>query len=201
MRKAIRDVELAVGLVVEADALPEAEARRAGADVHDHVEDRAARAAHELCLSRLEVHAAQHPSSRARVVVLHEAPVDPQVGQPAGPEGLEEEAARVAVHGGLEQDGPVEACRQALHSGARLSTRSATIPASASDEVAAGEGALRTCSARSVSDDDEVVHEACRRGREPALARPRSRRRSRPGRSRARSRRPRRRRSACWRRA
>ena len=71
----------------------------------------------------------------------------------------------------------------------RSSTRSATCSAIASEEVAAGEGALRTATTRPEARDAEVVDEACRRGRRPGRgrrrARARRRRRAAPGRTRA----------------
>ena len=74
MAEADRDVELVAVLVVELDALPLAERRRAAAQVDDDVEHAAARDAHELALAgvRLEVQPAQRAAARARVVVLDE---------------------------------------------------------------------------------------------------------------------------------
>ena len=151
VREAVRDVELAVALRIELVALPLAEGGRVRADVHEHVEDAPARAAHELRHPGLEVHAAQHAARGARVVVLYPVLADAELLEHARAKGLEEEPARVPVDRGLEQKRPLEACLDQLHAGARLSTRSAISPASASDDVAAGEGALRTCRARSVS--------------------------------------------------
>ena len=86
---------------------------RARARVDDDVEDRAARAAHELRHPRLHVQAAHDPAARARVVVLDEVVVDPQLGQHASAVGLQEEAALVAVHDGLEQQRAVQAVSSA----------------------------------------------------------------------------------------
>ena len=120
MREADGDVELARRLVVELEALPLAVGRRRAAQVDDDVEDPPARAAHELRLAGAdrEVHPAQHALARARVVVLHERLVDAVLGPDVRAVALEEEAARVAVDGGLEQHEAVEAGVEAAHPGA-----------------------------------------------------------------------------------
>ena len=55
------------------------------------------------------------PRGRARVVVLHELVGDPELGEHVRAAGLDEEAARVAVHVGLEQDRALEVGREAAH--------------------------------------------------------------------------------------
>ena len=106
----------AVRLVVELVALPLAERRRAGADVDDHVEDRAAHAAHELRLAGLEMHPAddaraasasgcpERKSARRRPLVEH-----------VRAEALQEEAALVTVHDGLENERPLQRDLGDLH--------------------------------------------------------------------------------------
>jgi hypothetical protein len=106
---------LPVALVLELERLPEPERGRVGADVDDHVEDRAARAAHQLDLTGLEVHAAQHAQPRPRVVVLDEVVVHAQLGQHGLAIRLQEEPARVAVGHGLDEQGSVQACLEAPH--------------------------------------------------------------------------------------
>ena len=108
--EADRDEELAVALVVELVSLPLAVGGRAAAQVDGDVEDPPARAAHQLRLARLglEVQAAQRPLRGARVVLLDELDLDPELGPAVAPEGLDHEAARVAVDVGLEQDDAVE---------------------------------------------------------------------------------------------
>ena len=90
--------------------------------------------------------------------------------------------------------------RQRLRRRVRPGRRSAA--AIASEEVAAGEGALRTCSARSVAEKTKSSTSPAVAGRPPGRARRRRRARRRSGAARARSgRRPRRsaRRKAAWR--
>ncbi len=109
--EADRDPELAVALVVEDVALPLAVGGRAAAQVDGDVVDRPARAADELALARLglEVHAAEGAAlGRARVVLLDEVLVDPELAPAVGPEALDQEAALVAVDGRLDRDQPVD---------------------------------------------------------------------------------------------
>jgi len=82
-----------------------AECRRRPAEVHDHVEHRADRAADELALRVLDlvVEAAQHAAARARVVVLHEVDVDAGGGQCRRFQLSKEEAAVIAEDPGLDQ--------------------------------------------------------------------------------------------------
>ena len=93
--------------------------RRAPAQVDGHVEDPPAGAAHELgdAGADLEVHAAQHPAAGARVVVLDEAIAGgyPQRSWAVLAVGLHEEAALVAVDGGLDHDEAGEAKRHGAH--------------------------------------------------------------------------------------
>ena len=102
MGEADGDVDLVLSLVVELERLPLTERRRARAHVDDHVEDRAARAADQLGhpVADVEVHAAHHAAARARLVVLDELVLDPQVREDVAAVGLGEEAALVAVDGG-----------------------------------------------------------------------------------------------------
>src|SRR5204863_392279 len=76
-------------------------------------------AADELGLpgSGLEVHAAQRAAARARVVVLHELGLDAELLPHVRAEGLDEEAALVAVDCGLEQQDAFEADREGAHGG------------------------------------------------------------------------------------
>ena len=110
MREADRHVQLAQVVVVDLMPFPFPEGRRVAAHVDDDVEDRAERAAHELRLAdaRLQVHPAQHAERRARVVVLHELDVDPELGVRAAPVALEEEPALVAKDCRLDEDRPLE---------------------------------------------------------------------------------------------
>src|SRR4029077_8402044 len=87
----------------------------AAAQVDGDVEDLAASAADQLRLTRLglEVDPAQGALRGARVVVLDELDLDPELGPGVAAEGLEHEAALVAVHLGLDQDDPVQLRRQA----------------------------------------------------------------------------------------
>src|SRR5215211_5105482 len=78
--------------------------------------------------------------------------MDPQLRQDIAAVGLLEEAPFVAVHHRLEQDRAGEPGLETPHGACRLSARSAMSRARASADVAAGEGALRTWRARSVSE-------------------------------------------------
>ena len=115
----------------------------------------------------LEVHAAQHAARRARVVVLDQLVEHAELGEaPCSPEGLQEEAARVAVHGGLDQDRALEACLQAAHAAPAIHLGRRSGRASASDEVAAGRGRVAHVQGALGLRDHEVVHQ-------PAVARQR----------------------------
>src|SRR5919198_569025 len=120
------DVEHARALVGELEALPLPEGRRAPADV----DDRVAPAADELRRAAvdLEMHAAHDPVARARVVVLDHLLLDPQAHERAAPVGLDEEAALVAEHLGLDEDGSVQPCLEALHRPGTLAGARATAP-------------------------------------------------------------------------
>ena len=110
VREAHRDVELAVELVVELVALPLAVGGRVAAQVDGDVPDPPPQAADQLRLPGLglEVQAAEDPGAGARVVVLDELDVDPELGPGVRAERLDQEAALVAVHLRLEQDEAVE---------------------------------------------------------------------------------------------
>src|SRR3954451_12333488 len=112
--RAVDDVEI---LVAELEALPLPVARRALAQVHDDVVDRAARAAHELrgAGADLEMHPANDVRGRARVIVLRHLLGDPEIGVDTAPIALHEEAALVAEHPRLEQYRPVEPGLELLH--------------------------------------------------------------------------------------
>ena len=114
--EADRHVELAVALVVEDVALPLPEGRRAPAQVDGDVEDLAPGAADQLRLAGLglEVDPPQRRPRGARVVVLDELDVDPQLGPGVAAVGLDHEAALVAVDLGLEQHDPLELGRDPL---------------------------------------------------------------------------------------
>jgi len=79
-------------------------------DVDGHVEQGAFCASHELplCVGLLIVQAAQDAARRARVIVLHEVSVDPQLPKMAGMVGFHEEAAFVSEDPGLEDQDPRE---------------------------------------------------------------------------------------------
>src|SRR5271156_3713184 len=80
MGAARRDVKRNLLAVAEFEAFPVAVGRRGGAQIHDDVEDRAIRAAHEfgLAVSAADVHTAHDTAARAGKAVLHEgARVDP----------------------------------------------------------------------------------------------------------------------------
>ena len=104
MAEAVRDEELAVGDAVELVALPLPVGGGVGPQVHRDVPDAPDRAAHQLRLAALQVDAAQDAGARAAVVVLHEAHVDAERRHLALAERLDEEAALVAVHIGIEED-------------------------------------------------------------------------------------------------
>ena len=112
MREADRAVELVEVLVGELEGLPLAEGRRPAPEVHHHVKDRAARAAHELGrpVADLEVHAPHDALSGTRVVVLHELLGNAEVGVHVAPVALVEEAPLVAMDHGLHQHWPLEPC-------------------------------------------------------------------------------------------
>ncbi len=109
--------------LVELDRLPARVGGRAAAQVDGDVEDSPARAAHELgdAVADVEVHAAQHPARRARVVVLHEPLVlgDPDLGVPLAPVGLAEEAPLVAVDARFDDHEAGRGGRTAARIGAR----------------------------------------------------------------------------------
>jgi hypothetical protein len=106
VREADRHQELAMQLVVELVALPPPVRGRGTPQVDGDVPDRAAQAANELRLARggLEVEPAQDAAARARVVLLHELEVHPQLAPRVVAERLDEEPAVVAVHVGLDED-------------------------------------------------------------------------------------------------
>ena len=119
MGEADGDVQLAHALIVELDGLPLAVGGRAPAQVDRDVEDPPARAAHELgdAVADLEVHAAHDAARGARVVVLHELHLrrHAELAVPLVPVGLGEEAALVAVDGGLDHDKAGEAYGEGAH--------------------------------------------------------------------------------------
>src|SRR5437763_5601707 len=61
------------------------------------------------------MNAAHYPLRRTRLVVLHKAVVDAQLGIGVLPIGLDEESTIVAVHRGLNQDRPLEVGGEPLH--------------------------------------------------------------------------------------
>jgi hypothetical protein len=125
VREADRDVERAHVVVGQLDGLPLAERRRATADVDDDVDDRAPDRADQLGLPGigLVVHAAHHATPRARVVVLDPVLGRAVFGHHVRSVRLREEAARVAVDGGLEQQEPFQAGGGDLHRARRLAAR------------------------------------------------------------------------------
>ena len=72
--------------------------------IHGDIGDPPLGAADELVLAPLHVDPAQHADSRAAVVFLDEAGVYAQLAELVLAEGLDEEAALVAVHRRLDQD-------------------------------------------------------------------------------------------------
>ena len=122
MPEADRDPQLAPVDVVELERLPLPERRRAAPQVDRDVEHAPARNPHELALAGvgLEVDAAQRAAPRARLVVLYEGGRHTVPRPRVRAIGLEEEAALVAVHGGREQDEPVEPGGEAFHDPAQV---------------------------------------------------------------------------------
>ena len=98
-------------VVVELERLPLAERRRAAAQVDDDVEDRAARAAHELALAGAvwKWMPRSVPRREREWLSWTNAVGDRRPRPRVRAVGLHEEAALVAVHGGREQDEAVEA--------------------------------------------------------------------------------------------
>src|SRR2546423_3583781 len=110
VREAHRDEQLPMIVVVQLVPLPPPVRRRVAPQVHRHVPDPPAQAAHELRLAGagLKVQPAKGAASRTRVGVLQELRLHAQL-TPAGlAEALEEKAALVAVDLGLDQDDAVE---------------------------------------------------------------------------------------------
>ena len=102
MRKAARDEELLLVLRRELHADPLAELRRALADVHRHIKDRAARRTQELRLAHrveLIMQPAQRPlRRRIRLIVLHKIHRDASLLHLALRPALHEPPARIAKH-------------------------------------------------------------------------------------------------------
>src|SRR5438270_665755 len=73
------------------------------------------RRAPQLGLPGLEVHPAQYPAARARVVVLHELVGHTQLGVAVAAVGLLKEPAFVAVHDRLDQDRALQLRLERLH--------------------------------------------------------------------------------------
>jgi hypothetical protein len=92
--------------------------RRGTAQIHCHVEHRAAHHPHQLALRRVELvmQPAQHALRRARMVVLHEIQVQPQCGEGLAVPAFHEEAARVAEHPGFDQEDAGESAFDDVHS-------------------------------------------------------------------------------------
>ena len=103
--KARRNPELAVVLFGQFDPDPLAEGRGGLAQIHCHVEHRAAGDPHQLALGLLDliVQTPQHAFARAGVVVLHEVRAQPGgVVEDLGVVTFHEEATGVAEHLGFE---------------------------------------------------------------------------------------------------
>src|SRR5215210_2899421 len=130
--KADRDVQQVEVLVAQLEALPATEARRARADIHHHVEDRPAGAAHQLGhpVPGLEVHAAHHPAARAGVVVLHEVVGDAELRESGPAVALEQEAALVSEYLGSDEDGSLEPGLKSLHRAPQASRKHGRHPRS-----------------------------------------------------------------------
>ena len=79
------------------------------------VEDRSANAADQLPLAGLEVHPANDPPFRPRVVVLHEVQVDPRRLEDVAAIALQEEPALVTMDDGFDQPRCRERCGGHLH--------------------------------------------------------------------------------------
>ncbi len=63
MRESVRAVELVMGGVIEFGPLPVAERRGTATNVHDHVVDGPAGAAHELGHAGLKMHTSHDPAA------------------------------------------------------------------------------------------------------------------------------------------
>src|SRR5690606_19597455 len=126
VREAGRNPQLAMIVLAQLDTGPAPETRRAAAQVNRHVEHPPAYDAHQLALGLLQlvVQPAQHTARRARVVVLHEIDIEPgQLTEGARVPALEEKAARVAEHLGLEQQHLGQCSGGRLHQNTRSSSR------------------------------------------------------------------------------
>ena len=110
MREADRDEELAVALVVELVALPLPVGRRVAAQVDRDVPDPPPQAADQLRLAGLglEVEPAQDAAPEREWLSWTNSTSTPSSRQRVVAEGLDQEAALVAVDLGLDQDEAVE---------------------------------------------------------------------------------------------
>src|SRR5206468_12575103 len=110
-----RDEGLSMVFVAELERLVLPIGGGAATEVNHHVEDRAARSSNELCLTgpELKVKRSQGPPARARMVVLDEIRVDPELPVMVTAKGLEKKPALVAVDDGLQQHDSVEPGLQA----------------------------------------------------------------------------------------
>jgi hypothetical protein len=104
-------------VLVQLEGLPPAEARRALAEVHDHIDDRAAGAAHKLGRPGpdLKVHAPHDPAARARVVVLHELIRYPKLRVQVVPVALMKEPALVAEDPRSDEDRTLQPGLEPFH--------------------------------------------------------------------------------------
>ena len=109
MQEARRDQQLTPILKAEVHAHPLPKTWRAMADIHSHIEKRAAPAADEFCL-RMRRGLKMQPAQgvwrlRERVVILHKMIIKPGLRQGLGIPAFAEKATRIAVaNGGKDQD-------------------------------------------------------------------------------------------------
>jgi len=101
--------------VVEADGFPLAEPRRAGTQVHHHIEHRPGDTGHVLRLPGRDVRVvnpADHPAPGHRSVYLRDVKLVPQVSRELGtPERFQETSPLIVVHLGREHPGALDAKR------------------------------------------------------------------------------------------
>lgn len=100
--------ELPFVLLGQIDSDPLPEMRRTNSNIHRHVVQRPACAAHELSLAVrvLIVQTSKDPASRARVVVLDENSIDPLFLKPSRVIGFHEKSALVSEDLRLDDQDP-----------------------------------------------------------------------------------------------
>ena len=117
--KAARNHQLALILLAQLNRDPLLVGRAGRTQVNGHIEDRAARTAHELCLclvTALKMNAAQRAlHGRGRVVVLHEIVVQTGLLKCALGPAFHKKSAMVAEHLWLNNDNAVDFRFDNLH--------------------------------------------------------------------------------------